>query len=171
MDDKDLKNKKDEDQDQEVDNKVTEKSENDLKTELESLKKIANSFEDAYKRALADYQNLQRRNQTERQGIIVSANNNLVLKFLPILDILIMAVKHFKDQSLQFAIDEFLKVLESVGVEKIKTVGEIFDPKTMECIETKNGKKNWVLEEIRLGFRLGEDILRPAQVVVGKEEN
>lgn len=170
MDDKNLQNKKNNisfDENQKIE-RIEVKDEN-LDKEFEDLKKIADGFEASYKRALADYQNLQRRVQEERYSLITSANKNLVLKFLPVLDTLMLAVKHFKDPGLNLAIEQFLKVLEEEGLQKIKTIGEKFSPEKMEAVTVKEGEDGIVLEELRLGFENHNEIIRPAQVIVGKK--
>lgn len=120
-------------------------------------------------RALADYQNLQKRVEVERKDWIHSSNKELLLHILPVLDTLILANKHLNDAGLEACIKQFTDVLKSEGVERIETEGREFDPHTMECMETIEGEENKVLEEVRAGFTLAEQVLRPAQVRVGKK--
>jgi molecular chaperone GrpE len=136
--------------------------------EIEALKKQVEEFENNYRRALADYQNLQKRVQEEKSEWIRSANSDLMLRILPVLDTLMLAQQHVKDQGLQVSVQQFLDVLKSEGVTKIKTVGEEFNPHLMECIATEAGDENKVIEEIRAGYVLYDKVLRPAQVKVGK---
>ena len=119
-------------------------------------------------RAVADYQNLQKRNERERQDWIRTANKDLILRFLPALDTLMLAGKHVSDQGLALSIQQFLDTLKNEGVEKIETVGKSFDPNVMECIATGEGEEGKVIEEIRVGYTLNDSVLRPAQVRVGK---
>ena len=125
--------------------------------------------EEKYKRALADYQNLEKRVREERMQWIKAANKELLVRMFSILDTLLLAQKHSEDKTLHIAADQFLDVLKSEGVNRIKTEGEKFDPKRMECISVLDGKEGLVLEELRTGFTLHDTILRPAQVVVGKK--
>ncbi len=134
-----------------------------LKTRLEDL-------ENQLKRALADYQNLEKRVTLERHEWIKSANRNVLLRLLPVLDILILADKHVENQGIQLSIQQFLDALKQEGVEKIQTENKEFDPYTMECVETVEGKAGNVVEEVRAGYKLYDKILRPAQVKVGKGE-
>lgn len=122
-----------------------------------------------YKRALADYQNVVRRTQEEKREWAKLSNKELILKLLPILDTLMLAEKHTKDQNFTLAVQQFLQVLKEEGIERIKTVGEMFDPLVMEAVETREGQEHKVLEEMKAGFRAGDVILRPALVVVGKK--
>ncbi len=126
--------------------------------------------EDKYRRALADYQNLVRRTQEEKREWARISNKDLVLKLLPILDTLMLAEKHTKDQNFTLTVQQFLQVLQDEGIAKIKTTGEVFDPLLMEVVETRSGDEGKVLEEVKAGFTLGETILRPALVVVGKKD-
>lgn len=128
------------------------------------------SAEEKAKRYLADYQNLERRMQEQRVEWIRSANKDLLLKLLPVLDTLMLASIHIKDKGLELGVNEFLHVLEKEGVEKIKTVGVEFDPRTMEAITTQKveGKVGKVIEELKAGYQIYDTILRAAQVVVGE---
>src|SRR6266571_3758698 len=136
--------------------------------ELEALKKQVEEFENNYRRALADYQNLQKRVQEEKSEWIRSGNKELILRILPVLDTLMLARQHVKDQGLEVSVQQFLDILKSEGVTKIETVGHEFDPHLMECVTTEDGEKNKVINEIRAGFMQYERVLRPAQVTVGK---
>lgn len=126
--------------------------------------------ENQFKRALADYQNLQKRVAQERTEWIRAANRDLLLRLLPVLDTLMMAEKHIKDQGVTLSIHQFLDALKQEGVVRIKTNGEDFDPMTMECVQTAEGEEGKVLEEFRAGYLLYDKVLRPAQVTVGRKE-
>jgi len=136
--------------------------------ELEELKKQVQEFENNYKRAIADYQNLQKRVQEEKSEWIRSGNKELILRILPVLDTLMLAQQHIEDQGLKVSVQQFLDILKSEAVTKIETVGHEFDPNLMECVTTQEGEKNKVLEEIRAGYMIYDRVLRPAQVTVGK---
>lgn len=160
-------------QDENIEDKLKEEVE-DLKkedSEIAHLKEETKNWEDKYKRALADYQNLQRHSQEQRIVWAGQASREIILKLLPVLDTLVLTAKHFQDKSLQLAIDQFLSVLREDGVERIKTVGEKFNPHLMEAIGTTEGEDGKVIEESRMGFMLNESVLRTAQVIVGSEKS
>ncbi|HWY80204.1 MAG TPA: nucleotide exchange factor GrpE [Candidatus Sulfotelmatobacter sp.] len=148
--------------------KDNEETEVEVFDELEELKQQVQNFENNYKRALADYQNLQKRVQEEKSEWIRSANKELLLRILTVLDTLILAYQHTQDINVQVSMQQFLDVLKAEGVTKIESVGQEFNPQLMECITTEPGEDNKVLEEIRVGFMMYDKILRPAQVKVGK---
>jgi molecular chaperone GrpE len=137
---------------------------NEKKTEETELSNLENQL----KRALADYQNLEKRIAEEKSSWVKAANKNLLLKLLPGLDSLLLAEKHTQDEGVKLSIKHFLDILENEGVKKIETAGKDFDPNLMEAIGTADGETGKVVEEARAGYMLFETVLRPAQVIVGK---
>lgn len=132
-------------------------------------KKRVKELEDKLARALADYQNLAKRTDKERQEIITRSNKNLLRDLLPGLDILERAQEHLKDQGLGMAIDQFQKTLESNGVRDIKIEkGQKFDAERHEATEiVKGGQPGTIAEVLRKGYEWRDGlILRPAQVKV-----
>lgn len=139
--------------------------------EVAQLQQLVEENEGKYKRALADYHNLQKRVNEEKGEWIRSANKELLLRLLPILDTLMLVENHIKDQGITVSIQQFLDILKNEGVTRIKTVGEEFDPYTMECVTIEAGEDNKVLEELRAGYLMNEKVIRAAQVKVGRKEN
>ena len=136
------------------------------KKEEELLQKVAD-IENRYKRVLADYQNLEKRSKEERREWIQTANKDLLLRLLPVLDTLMLASTHSQDKALQVSIQQFLDILKGEGVTKIETKGREFDPHLMECVETVEGEEGKVTKEMRAGYMLHDKVLRPAHVTVG----
>ena len=101
-----------------------------------------------YLRALADYQNLEKRTQTEKQEIRVYAAEVVIARLLPTVDTLVKAVNHVKDAGLELALKELFSALSEMGLQKIEVVGKPFDPHQMECIEVVAGEENSVVEEL-----------------------
>ena len=71
-------------------------------------------------------------------------------------------------KGVQGVVKQFEKTLADMGVEKIKTVGEHFDPHLHEAVsmEEGDGKHEIVSEEIQSGYKLGDDVIRHAMVRV-----
>jgi molecular chaperone GrpE len=153
-----------EDVEQKEETNASEEPENN---EIQILNEKVAEFEEKWKRALADYRNLENRMQEQRGEWVRSANKDLLLRLLPVLDTLLLAFQHTQDKTLQVSVTQFLDILKSEGVTKIEAVGKDFDPVAMECVVTDAGDENKVLEELRPGFMLHDKILRPAQVKVG----
>jgi molecular chaperone GrpE len=152
-----------------IDESIDEEEFDKIESEIEILKQQVEDFENKYKRAIADYQNLQKRVQDEKSEWIRSANKELLLRILTVLDTLILAYQHTQDKNVQVSIQQFLDILKSEGVTKIEALGKKFDPTIMEAIATDDGEDGKVLEELRVGFMIYDKLLRAAQVKVGKK--
>ncbi|MBI1919116.1 nucleotide exchange factor GrpE [Candidatus Microgenomates bacterium] len=122
-----------------------------------------------WKRAVADYQNLEKRINEERASWIRSASSNLILRLLPILDTLMLAQKHVQDEGVALGVKQLITILEQEGVKPVETQDKNFDPQTMECVATESGERGKVLQELQRGYVLYDKILRPAKVKVGEE--
>lgn len=164
----DDKKRRDKEETEQVVEEVPQEAEGTQEPNKEVLLQKVQELEDKYKRALADYQNLQRRTLEEKREWARLSNKDLILKILPILDTLMLAEKHTKDQNFVLTVQQFLHALEEEGVKRIKTVGEEFNPHTMEAVSTAEGEKGKVVEEMRAGYLFYETVLRPAQVIVGE---
>ena len=133
----------------------------------ELLEKIT-SLEERLARSLADYLNLEKRIDSQRQLFVTLATTSILSKMVEVLDNFYLAQKHLNDPGLKMAIDKFDSVLKTEGLEEINPLGLEFDPQSMECIETVEGKENFVIEVKKLGYKLNGHVIRPAQVSVGK---
>jgi molecular chaperone GrpE len=130
------------------------------------------------KRAVADYQNLERRISEGRSELSSWATAELLRKMLPVLDHLNQAISGVSEEEKQsgwvrgveLAAKEFGNTLSQEGLEQIVADGQ-FDPSLHEAVDTRDGDDNMVLEVVRKGYTLNGKVLRPAQVVVGRKVN
>lgn len=144
---------------------------NQDKDELVACQEKCQEWEEKYKRALADYQNLERRTAQERKAYIALANRELMEQLLEPLDFMGKAVEHVQDKGVQMVIDRFHAVLAEQGLEEMNIkIGDKFDESTMEVIETVAGDENKVVEIRRKGYRLNGTVIRYAQVVTGTRQ-
>lgn len=143
---------------------------NHLKVELEKLKKERDGYKNKYLRALADYQNLEKRIIEDRQEVLKDANKQLILKLLTFLDNLDKAEVFVKDHGLKMAKDNFFQLLKNEGLEEIQILGKEFNPHLAEVIDVVKGEKdNIVVGVLRKGYKLNDKIVRVAQVKVSKK--
>lgn len=140
---------------------------NEPNKELEALQNKCEEFETKYIRALADYTNLQRRSEEEKERFVKFANEVLIRNVLEILDDLEQSQKHINDDGLNKVVDKFKKFLTDQGVEEIPSEGETFDPELHEAIETIDGEEGKVLKVHRKGYKFFSRPLRAALVAVG----
>ncbi|HET7713325.1 MAG TPA: nucleotide exchange factor GrpE [Patescibacteria group bacterium] len=124
-------------------------------------------LEEKYLRALADYQNLEKRVEREKDNFVKFANTVLILKMLPILDNLERAGAHLKDQGIDLVIKQFKEALSSEGVTEIRPAGSDFDPELHEAVEKVSGEEDKVIDIVQSGYKMGDKVIRPAKVTVG----
>lgn len=138
--------------------------------QLAELQKQADEWKNKYLRALADYQNLEKRMCEEKEMIRRFAAEVVIGRLLPIVDSLGKAKEHLKDAGLELTYKELKTALEQLGIEQMIVVGQDFDPHKMECVEAVVGQENKVIEEVLPGYKLNGKIIRIAKVKVGKKE-
>lgn len=152
---------------------VTDNSDNATKQTTDDvaiLTQERDDYKNKYLRALADYQNLDRRMRDERVEIRKAAEASVILDLLPFLDTLNQAEVFIKDPGLKMVKDTFIQQLASMGVKTIDVLNKEYDPYTAEAIEVVAGEQeNIVVEVVRNGYMLFDKILRPAQVKVSKK--
>lgn len=99
-------------------------------------------LKDQLVRALADYDNLRKRYEAEREICVKVAAGKLLVKLLPILDSLKAAQYHLQDPGLAITIKQLEDILKEEGLEEIKTeTGVKFDPNLHEAVEVVEGKE------------------------------
>lgn len=99
-----------------------------------------------------------------------------VVKLMPSLQNLEQVLKYAPDDEkykdwitgLRGTIMQLEKDMEDLGVKKIKTLGEQFDPQRHEAVEEIEGEAGKVVKEIQPGFTLNQKVIIPAKVAVGK---
>jgi len=141
------------------------------RTTIEKNLKTEEDFKHKYLLALADYQNLLKRTAQEKVEFVKYANEDLIQAIIPVYDNLKMSLAHTDKtvekngwlEGIKHVIRQFKDILESAGVEEIKTVGEKFDHNTMEAIEGKGEK---VVKELRPGYKLNGKVIIAAKVIV-----
>jgi len=127
-------------------------------------------------RERADSENIRRRAEQERSKLGSMHKAMVVKELLPVMDNFERALKSVpKDledngyiKGVESLVKQFTQTLEKIGVERVKTVGEHFDPNTMEAVTMEEGDSDdeIVSEELQSGYTMGEELLRPAMVRV-----
>lgn len=142
-------------------------------TQVSELQQQVQSLETSWKRALADYQNLLRRIESEKKEFIRVSTANLMARLIPSLDIIDMAASHTKDLGVEMAAKQFRNALVEEGLQEIiPVIGSEFDHNLHECSETvptsSSSDDNHISEVILKGYKLADYVLRPAKVKVYK---
>ena len=144
------------------------------KTELELKQEELDDVTDRYKRVLAEFENYKKRSSKERESLYNSILADVVEVMLPVVDNLENAAKvETEDENykkgVEMVLKQFKDVLQSKGVEEIKTVGETFDPSLHEAvssIQDENLGEKEIAQEYRKGYKIGSKVIRHSMVVV-----
>lgn len=134
---------------------------------------------EALQRERADSLNIRRRVEEERTEMADYYKTAIIRELLPAIDNLERALIHtpkdLKDhdyvKGVQGVMKQFEQCFKQVGVERIKTVGEHFDPQLHEAMhmEDAGGEHEIITEELQPGYKIGDEIIRHAIVKVKKE--
>ncbi|MBX4188085.1 MAG: nucleotide exchange factor GrpE [Candidatus Doudnabacteria bacterium] len=146
---------------------------------LSEIKAQNKELMDNWKRTAADFENYKRRKESEGKELLEYSKEIIVMKMLPSLQSLEQVLKFaptdekYKDWllGLKATIIQLEKTMEELGVVKIKTVGEQFDPNLHEAIEEQKSDEDGILKEVQPGFMLNSKVIIPAKVVVGRKNS
>lgn len=154
------------------------------KTKKPSVAELAtkvSELTEALQRERADSVNLRRQFEEQIGGLQNIVKASVVRELLPVIDNFERALKHVPKElarneyvkGVNAIVSQFEQSLKLLGVERIKTVGEEFDPRLHEAIsmEEGDGPVEVVCEELQPGYRLGDEVIRHAMVKVKMEPN
>jgi len=146
------------------------------KVNVQALQQQVAELTEALQRERADAMNVRRRAEEERIAMGTFYKAMIVRELLPAIDNLERALKHVpKDlegndyiKGVESVAKQFDKALTDLGMERIKTVGEAFDPKYHEAVsmDDGDGTHEVVSEELQAGYKLGDEVIRHAMVKV-----
>ena len=148
-----------------------------LQAENARLKEDLRREHEIYLRNLADFDNYRRRVERERASVAQAGKREMVLSLLDVLDDFERALEHIDEapdsvSAGLVAIHRRLAgLLEAQGVTPFESVGQPFDPALHEAVgsvESDEQQSGAVLDELRRGYRWGEELLRPARVRVAR---
>lgn len=146
---------------------------------IAELNKELTEQKNKYYRALADYQNLQRRTAKEQLEARGRGTEDFVKKLLPVLDTLDKAMEQLYktqiDKKLMDGIEmfnlQFTDVLEKEGLKRITALGSKFDPNIHEAVSVQanqSSEDEIVLDVYEEGYIFKERVLRTSKVVINQ---
>ena len=144
---------------------------------LELEKQKVSEHEEKLKHVLADFQNLNRKTQSDIENGVTAKVDEFVLDFLKIYDDFIRAKEVFSESKINSdGLDSILKnmnsLLKKYHVTPIDALGEIFDPNFHEAISIITDPDlddNTITKEIRKGYISHERVIRPTLVEISKK--
>lgn len=160
MDDQDIKKPK----------KKVSKKDSKLQSEVDILTSDL-------QRLQADFVNFRNRAEEDRTNAVTTGKASVIFDLLPVLDNLDRAIAHQPDdlkdhdwtKGVAGVSRQLTAKLKDIGLEKIKTIGEPFNPDVMEAVSVEGGgDKETVSEELQGGYMMNGEIVRAAMVKVIK---
>ena len=151
-------------------------------SETEELQKKCEEYLNGWKRERADFLNYKKEEMERISCLVKYANEEIILKLLPVLDNLYLAETHIKDDGITQIIKQFEDILAKEGIEPIEVMGKPFDPATMEAVgealegptlqqsggERVSAETGAVAEEVQRGYTLNAKLIRVAKVKISK---
>lgn len=156
-------------------------AERDVQAELgaalqraENAQKHADELTDICQRLQADFDNYRKRNVEMTKRIKEDAANDIIIKFLPILDVVDTAISMIKEESVSSGLimiqKQLIAIFEDNGVKEINALNEDFDPNlhnAVMCVDDSehSGK---VVEVMQKGYIRGDKVIRHCAVKIAK---
>lgn len=147
---------------------------------IERLKQAeakAAEYLDQLQRLQAEFSNYRKRTDKEKLSLRDWLHGEMVREMLPVMDDLERLLHSHENQNtidiggVQLIQQKFQKILKDRGLEEIESVGQVFNPDFHEAVDvehTDEDKAGKVLAEWEKGYKIGEKLLRPSRVKVGK---
>lgn len=143
-------------------------------------------YREQYVRLYAEFDNYRKRTEREKAALIAYGKKDFAVNMLPMYEVLLRqqaALQQGKEQDpkalqdgMRMILTELDKAFRAEGIQKMDVLNKPYDPATQEVVATipaPADKDGLVIDEVKMGFMMNGQVLRPANVVVGqaKEEN
>lgn len=150
----------------------------ELNKKIIELEKKISELTCGWQRTQADFANFKKQSAEDKIKFCASANVDLIYNLLPVLDNFALAAKHIPKnlendswaQGIRQIEKQFEDILSSEGLERIETVGAMFNPEFHEAVDHVESERpeNEIIEETLAGFKFNNDVIRAAKVKVSK---
>ncbi len=145
-----------------------------LQQEYDKVQKESLTYKDSWYRTSADFENFKKRNVDTRLNAYKDGKADVILKILVVGDnlerALTMELDEKTKQGIELILRQFKETLTSLDVTEINPLGEVFNPETSEAVmksPKQEGEEENIVKQVFLkGYKLGDKIIRYAQVVV-----
>lgn len=152
-----------------------------LLNRVKEVQETADKNFDLYVRSQAEIDNLKKRFQRDKTELCKFSNESLIKNLLSVGDNLEKAIAHSdNDNSLdalregvELTLKGLMDTLEREGLESVKALGEPFDPNFHEAVselQDNSAKPGTVIQELQKGYILNHRLIRPAMVIVNKND-
>jgi len=145
--------------------------------ESDKLKQDLENLNNQYLRLAADFENYRKRQAQEREALLKYGAEECMKKVIEVVDnfdralTMVEKIDNIDKMKETFLVlnKQLTESLTKLGLEQIKSVGEIFDPNLHEAVmqtQTDEYPEDTVIREMQKGYKLGDKVLRPAMVAV-----
>ncbi len=147
----------------------------DLEAQLADAEEMVKKHQDNYLRALAEMENMRKRNLREREEYIKFASLPILKKLLNIMDDFERALNNTENQDfealhkgVEMIYKKLLEIVTAEGVAPIEALGQPFDPEFHHplLMEESSEPENTVIEELQKGYIMHGRVVRPSLVKV-----
>ncbi len=134
---------------------------------------------DKYVRLVAEFDNFKKRSAREYNRLVETAESNLILDLLHVVDDFSRAINHDTEdfetykQGIEMINSKLNETLKRRGLQHMRVVDEEFDPNFHEAVmqlEVDDKEDGIIIEEVQAGYYLNDKVIRPAKVVVAKRK-
>jgi molecular chaperone GrpE len=154
-------------------------------SEYAGLKEIADKFKESHEklmRSQADFENMRKRLEREKQEFLKFASEGMVLELLNVLDDLERVITLAQDKhedlnaflkGVEMILAHLYELLKAHGVKPVEAEGKIFDPHYHEAlmqVENKELPENMIVEVLQKGYLMHDRVVRTAKVKVSKKQ-
>jgi len=149
--------------------------------ELKAAVERTNDIQDKLLRTQADFENMRKRLDREKQDFLKYANEGIILELLNVLDDLERVINLAEDKhedlnaflkGVEMILAHLYELLKTHGVKPVEAEGKIFDPNYHEAlmqVENKDLPENTIVEVLQKGYLMYERVIRTAKVKVSKK--
>ncbi len=150
-----------------------------LRTKLQASEKERLEFLTGWQKTKADFVNLRKRDEEEREVFLKTANESLILELLPILDSIELAQRDSQKweslpvdwrKGIESIFTQIKNTLKKAGLEEVDALGKVLNPHFHEAIGTvatgEKDKDHTVAEVFQAGYIFQGKVIRPARVRV-----
>ncbi len=152
-------------------------------SELKKCQEELQACEDKYLRMHAEFENIKKRMEREKEKSVAYAQEQFARDLLPVMDSLELALASIPEpeeggdehlaklrEGVQLTLDQFVKIFEKHHI-KVVDIDEGFDPNFHDAVmqvESDEHEKGQIVQVLQKGYTYKDRLLRPAMVSVAK---
>jgi molecular chaperone GrpE len=136
-------------------------------------------YRDKLLRKVAEFENYKKRTSQEFIRLVESANQELILKLLPVKDDIERFEKNYSEEhgvkelkkGVDLIFEKFNNTLKGIGLEELEVLGKEFDPELHEAllqVDNPAAEPNTIIDQHEKGYLLKDKVIRHAKVIVAK---